>query len=130
MKRNIPYGLALRIQRLVSDEKLKLFRLLQLAQILSGLHYPDKLISDALLQSYNWQAKKKDGECLKWSPKNNTIYVKCESNHLHTSIINSRVMPHVQKIIADYFNQSLKLKMVYTQRNKLSMVLRNRSNNQ
>lgn len=57
IKRNIPYNLAFRIKKIVSNSNTKDMRLDELRNRLISLRYPHKLIEDAITKSFNYNTK-------------------------------------------------------------------------
>lgn len=101
IKRNIPYVLAKRISRIVSDENMKNCRLNELKDILIDLKYPLKLINNAIDKSRNFHTDLiKTDEIIK---NDNIIPFVFTYNSTSMGIVNNKILNHISYIYEQFF---------------------------
>lgn len=100
-KRNIPYNLAHRIHKIVSDEAMRTQRLADLKTVLQSLKYPEPLINDALSKS--------SCTTLSTKLKENLQPIVFTHSSENTKYYHDTLQKHILPITNNFFNNALKI---------------------
>ena len=109
VKRNIPYALAIRIKRIVSNEKARELRFNELKRRLVNLAYPSFLINDAIAKAKEWTVNKSTNKVTSNSPRFCMTY-NMVGNHLFQNSVsyNYRKMKNINEKFEQTITRGMK----------------------
>ena len=124
IKRNIPFNLAYRIKRIVSDSEIRTKRLNELREILLRLKYPKELIDGGIKKANSYKNINKTDE-----NKKSLLPFVTEYNPNNPKIFSEIIQPSAESLKLNNTFKDYKLKLSYKQPKSLLSLLQNKKQN-